>query len=101
QAFAAGIPERWGYATDGRGPLLTRRSRVPPEVRGESQVYYYRGMLAGVGLRVSATPDTSLACPADWAAQGGALLEGGEGWIGLNPGAFFGGAKRWIPARYA
>jgi heptosyltransferase-2 len=101
QVLAAGIPERWGYATDGRGPLLTRRPAVPPEVRGESQVYYYRAMLAGVGLRVSATPDTSLACPGDWAAQGAALLEGGEGWIGLNPGAFYGGAKRWIPSRYA
>jgi heptosyltransferase-2 len=101
QVFAAGIPERWGYATDGRGLLLTRRCGVPAEVRGESQVYYYRAMLAGVGLRVSATPDTSLACPEGWADQGAALLEGGGGWIGLNPGAFYGSAKRWIPARYA
>jgi heptosyltransferase-2 len=58
-------------------------------------------MLAGVGLRVSATPDTSLLCPEDWAASGAALLGGSDGWIGLNPGAFFGSAKRWIPARYA
>jgi heptosyltransferase-2 len=100
-AFAARVPERWGYATDGRGLLLTRAASVPPEVRGESQVYYYRAMLAGVGLQVSATPDTSLACPADWAARGTALLEGGEGWLGLVPGAFYGGAKRWIPSRYA
>jgi len=100
-ALAAGIPERWGYATDGRGFLLTRRCGVPPEVRGESQVYYYRAMLAGVGLQVSATPDTSLRCPDDWAARGAALLDGGDGWIGLNPGAFYGGAKRWVPARYA
>jgi hypothetical protein len=28
QARLAGVPERWGYATDGRGPLLTRRARV-------------------------------------------------------------------------
>jgi heptosyltransferase-2 len=100
-ALAARVPERWGYATDGRGPLLTRSSAVPPEVRGESQVYYYRAMLAGMGLQVSATPDTSLACPADWAERGAALLEGGFGWIGLVPGAFYGGAKRWIKARYA
>jgi len=101
QARAAGIPERWGYATDGRGPLLTRRCAVPAAVRGESQVYYYRGMLAGIGLHVSASPDTSLVCPEDWAGRGAAFLDGPVGWLGLNPGASYGAAKRWIPARYA
>ncbi len=101
-AWRAGIPERWGYRTDGRGPLLTRAPRVPREVRGRSQVYYYRAMLAGAGLRVSAVPDASLSCPPDWAARGAALLEDGEGpWVGLNPGAFYGTAKRWVPERYA
>src|SRR5262249_26560461 len=28
--WRADIPERWGYATDLRGALLTRRPRVPP-----------------------------------------------------------------------
>ena len=28
-AWLAGIPERWGYATDGRGPLLTRARARP------------------------------------------------------------------------
>jgi len=101
--WIARIPERWGYATDGRGPLLTRRPRVPPEVRGWSEVYYYRAMLAGVGLEVSASPDASLGCPAEWSANGRRLLEdeSGSPWIGLNPGAAFGTAKRWIPERYA
>lgn len=103
-AFAvwrAGIPHRWGYATDGRGLLLTRSGGVPAGVRGRSQVYYYRAMLAAVGLEVSATPDASLSCPPEWTARGEALL-GAEGpWIGLNPGAFYGGAKRWLPERYA
>ena len=96
----AGIPERWGYATDARGLLLTRAGRVPREVRGRSQVYYYRAMLASVGLRVTATPDASLRCLPEWTEQADALL--GEGpWIGLSPGAFFGTAKRWLPERYA
>ena len=60
----ARVPERWGYATEGRGPLLTRRARVPAAVRGRSQVYYYRAMLAALGLRVSAEPDASLRAPA-------------------------------------
>jgi heptosyltransferase-2 len=104
QAWMARIPERWGYATDGRAPLLTRAPRVPPQVRGRSQVYYYRAMLAGAGLHVSAAPDVSLACPPEWIADAGRLLDdGAEGapWIGVNPGAFYGTAKRWLPERFA
>ncbi len=96
----AGVPHRWGYATDGRGLLLTRGAREPRGVRGRSQVYYYRAMLEAVGLSVTGPPDPSLACPAEWSASGAALLGEGE-WIGLNPGAFYGTAKRWLPARYA
>jgi lipopolysaccharide heptosyltransferase II len=107
QAFLAGVPERWGYATDGRGPLLTRRARVRPEVRGRSEVYYYRAMLAGVGLEVTASPDVTLRCPEEWSTRGAALLDGGSGgpvdgpWVGFTPGASFGAAKRWIPERYS
>ena len=106
QAFLARVPERWGYATDGRGPLLTRRARVPAEVRGHSEVYYYRAMLAGVGLEVTASPDATLRCPEEWSARGAALLgDGGEGpagpWVGITPGAAFGSAKRWMPERYS
>ena len=100
--WRAAIPERWGYATDLRAPLLTRRPRVPASVRGRSQVYYYRAMLAGVGLDVSAAADASLRCPEEWWARGAARLgDDGAAWIGLNPGAFFGPAKRWVPERYA
>jgi heptosyltransferase-2 len=98
---AAGIPERWGYATDGRGLLLTRRTRVPAQVRGRSQVYYYRAMLAGIGLTVSAAPDVRLSPPAAWPDRAAALLGAPGPWIGLNPGAFYGSAKRWEPTRYA
>ena len=99
--WRAGIPERWGYGTDGRGPLLTRRARVLAAVRGRSEVYYYRAMLAGIGLRVCAAPDASLACPEEWSARGRALLGDDGPWLGLNPGASFGTAKRWMPERFA
>ncbi|MBI3932484.1 MAG: lipopolysaccharide heptosyltransferase II [Acidobacteria bacterium] len=99
--FLAGVPERWGYATDGRGWLLTRRARVPAALRGRSEVYYYRAMLAGVGLTVSAAPDCTLACPAEWSALGAEALGEDGPWVGLNPGAFYGSAKRWMPERYA
>ena len=100
-AYRAGVPERWGYATDARGALLTRSCGVPRVVRGRSQVYYYRAMLAGVGLRVTAAPDAALSCPPDWSARGRELLGEDGPWIGLNPGAFHGSAKRWLPERYA
>jgi heptosyltransferase II len=99
-AWGARIPERWGFATDGRRPLLTRAPRVPVATRGRSQVYYYRAMLDGLGFDTATPPDASLRCPEEWCERGRALL-GSEGpWLGLNPGAFFGTAKRWLPERY-
>jgi heptosyltransferase-2 len=100
-AWRAGIPERWGYATDGRGLLLTRRCAVPAAVGGTSQVYYYRAMLEGVGIPAEGPPDASLRCPEDWGVRADALLDGDGPWIGVNPGAFYGSAKRWPPERFA
>jgi heptosyltransferase-2 len=99
--WRASVPERWGYATDARGPLLTRSCRVPTSIRGRSQVYYYRAMLEGLGLAVSGPPDATLACPQAWADEGRALLGDDGPWIGVNPGAFYGSAKRWLPERFA
>lgn len=96
----AGVPERWGYATEARGALLTRRAWPPDATRGRSQVYYYRAMLAGVGLQVSASPDAALRCPDAWSRQAAERLGDGPV-IGVNPGAAYGSAKRWVPARYA
>jgi len=101
QVWRAGIPERWGYARDGRSLLLTRRAQVRQGVRGVSEAYFYRALLAGLGLVVSADLDLSLACPAEWRDRGQALLGRTGEWIGLNPGAAFGSAKRWLPERYA
>jgi lipopolysaccharide heptosyltransferase II len=98
--FLARVPERWGFATDARGPLLTRGVRVPRHVRGRSQVYYYRAMLAGLGLDVSPPPDATLACPPSWSEQAAARLGPGD-WIGVAPGAAFGSAKRWPAPRFA
>jgi lipopolysaccharide heptosyltransferase II len=99
--WRADVPERWGYATDGRAPLLTRAVPVSGDVRGRSQVYYYRWMLAGLGLHVSGAPDASLRCPEEWSRRAAEKLGDDGSWVGLNPGAFYGTAKRWLPERYA
>jgi heptosyltransferase-2 len=99
--WRASVPERWGYATDARGPLLTRSCRVPEGIRGQSQVYYYRAMLEGLGLAIEGPPDASLACPPQWATSALTLLGDDGPWIGVNAGAFYGTAKRWEPERFA
>lgn len=99
-AVAAGIPARWGFATQGRGFLLTRAAPVPPSVRGVSQVNYYRSMLAAMGLPTSDGADTSLASPPAWREQGRALLGSGR-FFGVAPGAAKGSAKQWPPERFA
>jgi len=101
-AFRAGIPERWGYRTDWRGPLLTRAVAPPP--RGH-QIDYYQHLTAALGFaRGDAHP--SLDVPPDARRQAAALLAE-HGWdaraplVGIAPGAAYGGAKRWPPAYFA
>ena len=110
-AFAAGIPQRIGYARDGRSLLLTRAVRVPkpPEIP-RHQRYYYLELLRRAGLT------DSVPCPdehdepirlegAEEARQEGSLLLAEAGLpgsvIGVSPGAAYGGAKRWLPERFA
>ena len=98
-ARRAGVAERWGYATDARHLLLTRRPPVPASVRGINQVFYYRALLAGLGLRVSARPDARIEPTTEWVERAAKRLGEGE-WVGINPGAFYGSAKRWLPERF-
>jgi heptosyltransferase-2 len=58
-------------------------------------------MLEGLGVSIEGPPDASLRCPGEWSARAREVL-GDEGpWIGVNAGAFFGSAKRWLPERFA
>jgi len=99
-ATLGGVPERWGYATEGRGAILTRKARVPRDVRGRSQVHYYRAMLAAMGLPTSDALDTSLTPPPAWIEAGRSLLGSGS-FFGVAPGAAKGSAKQWPPQRFA
>jgi heptosyltransferase-2 len=97
-ASRAAIPERWGYAAQGRGSLLTRRVKRP---RGlPHQADYYLQLTAALGLppvpRVA--PITVPAAAREAAA---ALLPAGRAVVVMAPGAAYGRAKQWPPERFA
>jgi heptosyltransferase II len=99
-ASRGGVPNRWGYATDWRGRLLTRA--VPKPRAPVHQAGYYQALTTALGappgaLFAEVRPD------ADHAR--GLLREIGldpdEPFVAFAPGAAYGRAKQWLPARYA
>ena len=53
--FLAGIPYRYGYATDGRGILLSEGIAVPERTSLEHHTQYYLNLLHPLGISVSST----------------------------------------------
>ena len=112
-AWCARIPRRIGYARDGRSLLLTDACPIDPAVHGEHQAYYYLGILSALGLPAfnprayrDSPPDISIGVRDSDRAAARKMLESrgipeGETVVGINPGAFYGEAKRWFPDRYA
>lgn len=106
-AFAAGIPERIGYARDGRSFLLTLPIAVPlPGEIPPHERFYYLEMLHRAGI-LKALPvcDRIRLHGADEARAVGVArfreLGLGEIVIGVSPGAAYGSAKRWLPENFA
>jgi heptosyltransferase-2 len=103
----AGIPIRIGYARDGRGWLLTHPIPVP--LTGEIQPhqrFYYLELLKRAKLIENYSQNAIIRLDgASAAAQKGrehfcrAGVEGPV--VGVSPGAAYGGAKRWLPERFA
>ncbi|MGH9406237.1 MAG: lipopolysaccharide heptosyltransferase II [Terriglobia bacterium] len=109
--WRARIPVRIGYARDGRAPLLTRPVDAPgPAVYGH-QAYSYLHLLFRAGIISSPEPPQPFneirleTAPEErtWAVRRLEALgiQGPRFLIGLAPGASFGPAKRWPPARFA
>jgi len=103
--WLARIPERVGYATDGRGWLLTQRLKDRRKERGLHQVDYYIGLLTNLGVaRMDRIPKLQLKAKI---ADKGQMLLGDLGIgkdeiiIGVHPGAAYGETKRWFPERFA
>jgi heptosyltransferase-2 len=101
-AWRAGIRERWGFATDMRGPLLTRPIATPWPTH---QTLVYQHLVRALGIS-SGPSEPRLDAPDAVRRQARALLEG-VGWNGRAPlvalaaGAAYGGAKRWPASSFA
>lgn len=103
----AGIPKRIGYARDARGWLLTDPIPVPRSAETpRHQRFYYLELLKRAKL-INGYSDAS---PIRLTGAGAAAQQGRNRFrsasisgavIGVSPGAAYGGAKRWLPDRFA
>ncbi len=100
------VRNRVGYARDGRRLLLSHPIRLRPQDLGVHEVRYYMRLLSPWGVSATATPQLGLHLLNDelvamtkWLAKHGSPI--GTPVIGVNPAAYYGTAKRWMPERYA
>ena len=101
--FLGRVPQRVGYATDGRRWLLT--NSLKPASGKHHQVHYYLALAGAVSAEVT-QPSISIEANAEEKAQAARLLasEGiahGRRYLVLNPGAAYGSAKRWNEEGFA
>jgi lipopolysaccharide heptosyltransferase II len=101
----ARIPERWGYARDGRELLLTRAVRNANPDTPRHQVRYYLDLVSGLGLK-TVTPKLRLRVPEEKRDEARKLLENlgfdeRQPLLVLSPGAAYGPAKRWPASRFS
>lgn len=95
----ARVPLRAGYTSDCRGFLLTHRVSGWRRARGFHHTDYYLNMLAGLGIH-GGNGRLQLRCHEEELAWARRQLSD-ELWVAVNPGATYGGAKRWLPERFA
>jgi heptosyltransferase-2 len=103
--FAGGVRERVGYRRDARSLLLNRSVEVTPEILTRRQVEYYLNLIGGycnaeeASRKLRLYPEQSEIDDMErWLA--GHDVAPRDFVVGLNPGAFFGSAKRWLAERY-
>jgi len=108
-AWRAGIPERIGYARDGRSLLLTKRIAMPkPGEIPLHEQFYYLELLRRAGW-IDSLPSESFiglhVSAEDCARAEGMLRSAGAranvARIAIGAGASYGSAKCWPPERFA
>ena len=103
--FLAGVPRRYGYATDGRSLLLSDPVAALDHRTLVHQVRYYWELLKPLGLTGDPSAPELVVFPEEEQAMAGRFAQGGltatDVVVGINPGSTYGGAKRWLPERFA
>ncbi len=102
--FLGRVPQRVGYAVDGRRWMLTNAVVTPDEAR--HQVHYYLDLVKALPAPAADPPSIAIEASAEERADARKLLaeEGipaGAPFLVLNPGAAYGSAKRWYEDRFA
>lgn len=108
-AWRAKIPQRIGYARDGRGILLTDRIRTPKtgEIPAHEQ-FYYLELLRRAGWLDALPSETKIVLQVTESRRKAAaetLLRAGarpgRRFVAIGAGASYGSAKCWMPERFA
>jgi len=101
--FLGRVPQRVGYATDGRSWMLTQSMKPSSEKR--HQVHYYLDLASAVSAAVD-HPSIEIQASSEERSQARKLLASvgipqDRRFLVLNPGAAYGSAKRWGEDRFA
>jgi heptosyltransferase-2 len=101
--FLGGVPQRIGYATDGRRWMLT--DSLTPSAGSQHQMHYYLELVKVLSAGAE-RPSIEIQATGKERADARRLLsdEGmpsGAPFLVLNPGAAYGSAKRWHEDRFA
>jgi heptosyltransferase-2 len=108
-AWRANIPERIGYARDGRSLLLTKAVPVPKrgEIPSHERFYYLEllrragwvGSLSGEAFIAMTVPEQKRRRAAEFLVESGARPHALR--VAIGAGATYGFAKCWPPPRFA
>ncbi|HTW89279.1 MAG TPA: lipopolysaccharide heptosyltransferase II [Candidatus Binataceae bacterium] len=102
----AGVPQRAGYATDARGPLLTSRATPDAAASDGHQVNYWLEMVRKTVGAQGDPADCALTAAPTRRERMAAMLatrrtQPAARLIAIAPAAAFGPAKEWPPEQYA
>ncbi|PWT93069.1 MAG: hypothetical protein C5B55_05230, partial [Blastocatellia bacterium] len=111
--FVASVPNRIGFATEGRRFLLTHPVELPDWRSSKHEVFYYLYLIAALEQTLSSSnkvcehePDISLSLSEFNRAQAASLLRTnglteGKGIVAICPGSINSRAKRWPAEKFA